>query len=193
MDLLNIDHQLTANHILSIIHEKRQDGLQVMGIFLDIEDAFNNVNLSKLQSIMNRMGVPIQYANWLINCYQNREIIIETVDGNKNGISKNGVPQGDVLSPVAFLLYTAPLFGLDIENTALFQFADDLCILSWNFDMIEVTESLQLATDNIVQLIRSLDMRISPSKTKAMWFYPQYQIYQPVIKIAGEKIQFENL
>lgn len=45
-----------VNHIFSIIQEKRNGGYQVMGIFLDIEDAFSNVNLSKLQSIMNRMG-----------------------------------------------------------------------------------------------------------------------------------------
>lgn len=45
-----------VNHLLSLIKEKQGEGQRVMAIFLDLEDAFNNVNLRKLQSIMNRLG-----------------------------------------------------------------------------------------------------------------------------------------
>lgn len=103
-----------------------------MGIFIDLEDAFNSINLYRLQSIMNRMGIPPQYSNWIINCYQNREITIETIDGNRINKSNEGVPQLDVLSPLIFLIYTSSTFSMNSGDSKLFQFADDLCVIAWS-------------------------------------------------------------
>lgn len=162
-----------VNHLLSLIKEKQAEGLQVMAIFLDLEDAFNNVNLRKLQSTMNRLGIPAQYTNWIINCYQSREISIETVLGNRTQTSNEGVPQGDVLSPLAFLLYTTLIFNMNVPDTQLFQFADDLCIIAWGLQRTEATAKLQEATSQLMDLITGLDMEISAS----------FEVYQPIIKI----------
>lgn len=86
-----------VNHLLSLINEKLENGKKVMAIFMDLEDAFSNVNLAKLQRIMSRLGIPRQYSNWIVSCYQEREITIDTIGGNSTKSSNEGVPQGDVL------------------------------------------------------------------------------------------------
>lgn len=60
----------------------------------------------------------------------NREITVETIDGNETNVSNEGIPQGDVLSPIIFLLYTSSIFDMDVNNSELFQFADYLCIIA---------------------------------------------------------------
>lgn len=79
------------NHLLSIIKEKMREGYQVMSVFLDLEDAFSNVNLTKLQQINNRLGIPQQYTTWFINCYQNRGITVEIKPANQMKASRRGM------------------------------------------------------------------------------------------------------
>lgn len=55
-----------VNHLLSVIKEKQLADFVVMGIFIDLEDAFSNVNLNQLQSVLNRLGIPEQYINWFV-------------------------------------------------------------------------------------------------------------------------------
>lgn len=80
-----------VNHLLSVINENLQNGKRVMAIFMDLEDAFSNVNLHKLQSIMNRLGVPKQYSNWILSCYQERKITVETIGGENTKQSSEGI------------------------------------------------------------------------------------------------------
>lgn len=94
---------------------------------------------------------------------------METLDGKKVRLSKEGIPQGVVLSPLIFLLYTTTIFGMYMDNTELFQFADDLCIVVWSKDMCDTTEILQKALNSILRLVTELDMDISPKKSKAIY------------------------
>lgn len=157
--------------------EKQSEGFNVMGIFMDLEDAFNNVKLSKLQSFLNRLGIPIQYSNWILSCYQKRCINIDTVDGHRTATSNEGIPQGDVLSPLIFLLYTTTIFDIEVDNMEIFQFADNICLLVWDFNLTDLAERLQQATNVFLRLIDDLDMQISPLKTKAIWFNADWKIY----------------
>lgn len=76
-----------VNHLISVIKEKQIEGFRVMSVFIDLEDAFNNVNLNSLQAVMNRMGIPKQYVNWIAGCFKEREISVDTVRGKKTMVS----------------------------------------------------------------------------------------------------------
>lgn len=112
------------NHLLSVVREKNDEKQNVMGIFLDIEDAFSNVNLEKFKCVASRLGIPRQFTAWIINCYQEREITVETIRGEKSAKTSKGIPMGDVLSPTIFLLYTSGIFEWNEKNAEMFQFAD---------------------------------------------------------------------
>lgn len=95
---------------------------------------------------------------------------METIDGKKVRHSNEGIPQG-------------------VDNTELFQFADDLCIVVWSKDMCDTTEKLQGALNSILRLVTELGMDISPNKSKAIWFNSQGDIYKPRIKIHGNSFR----
>lgn len=117
---------------------------------------------------------------------------METVGGLKTGETSEGIPQGDVLSPLVFLLYTTPLFELYVEGSMLLQFADDLCLIAWSSNAMETTEILQKATNGLMKLIGKLDMDVCPSKCKAIWFNSEMEIYNPIVKLKGNVIGFES-
>lgn len=54
--------------------------LEVMALFANLEDGFNNVNLMKLQWILNAMNIPKQIINWIISSYEHHQINIDTKD-----------------------------------------------------------------------------------------------------------------
>lgn len=42
-----------------------------------------------------------------------------------------------------------------------------------------------------MKLINELNMTVYPMKTKAVWFAPEHELYQPLIRIRGVRIVFE--
>lgn len=99
---------------------------------------------------MQRLRLPQQYINWIS---LNRNICVDTTSGILNHSTSNGIPQGDVLSPLVFLIYTSILHECELDDALLFQFADDLCILAWGVGEIETNQVLQRAFNEIVAII----------------------------------------
>lgn len=93
---------------------------------------------------------------------------------------------------INFLIYTTSIFSEKTENSELFQFADDLCVLSWSKEYIDTTSNLQSAVSSLFKLITELDRNISLAKTKAIWFNPELNIYEPVVRISGVIVKFEK-
>ena len=107
---------------------------------LDFSAAFDRVNHKALLFKLRQLGVGGPFLSILTEFLSNRLQRV-VVDGQFNDIS--GVPQGSVLGPLLFILYTYDMwFGL--ENM-LVSYADDATLLaripSPNMRS-EVTESL---------------------------------------------------
>ena len=71
----------------------------------------------------------------------------------------SGVPQGSVLGPQLFLLYTAELFSI-LENK-LYDYADDSTLVA-------VTESLNRDLNRVSRWCDLWGMKLNASKTKTM-------------------------
>ena len=82
---------------------------------------------------------------------------------------KNGVPQGNVLAPFLFNIYTndQPL----PENTQRFLYADDLCITaqSKSFEMVE--QHLRKALPILSLYYQSNRLKTNPAKTQSSLFH----------------------
>jgi hypothetical protein len=76
---------------------------------------------------------------------------------------KAGVPQGSVLGPVLYLIYTSDL--LQPEGTTVATFAGDTAIMAVGGDVEDATEKLQRAADEIINWTRQRLIKLNEDKS----------------------------
>ena len=98
-------------------------------LFLDFSSAFNTIQPLMLQDKLLRMRVDTSLVSWITDYLTNRpqyvrlkNILSDTV------VSSTGAPQGTVLAPLLYTLYTSD-FGYNTELCHVQKFADDTAIV----------------------------------------------------------------
>ena len=84
-------------------------------------------------------------------------------------IQKNGLPQGSVLSPTLFNIYTNDQPILD--GTRSFIYADDLCVTAQYPTFQEVEQQIEEALGELTHYYRSNSLRANPDKTQVTAFH----------------------
>ena len=116
-------------------------------VFVDLSAAYDTISHKLLLNKIYRMTSDIKFTDLIGNMLSNRRYFVE-LNGQKSRWrnQKNGLPQGSVLSPVLFNIYTndQPIH----KDTRSFIYADDLCIATQDasFEKTESTLSAALAT-----------------------------------------------
>ena len=100
-----------------------------MGIFLDIDGAFNRVWVEGLKFKLLDYKLPNNYAQLLSNFLDSRNFRIKMGQHKSDSIFlEAGTPQGSILSPIMFLLFIND-FPVPHSNIILIsQYADDICL-----------------------------------------------------------------
>jgi retron-type reverse transcriptase len=111
------------------IRENLDNNNKVMGIFLDLKKAFDSVNHSILINKLEYAGVRGKaldlFSSFLVERYQ--AVRVDNILSNFLPINY-GVPQGTVLGPLFFIIYTNGLLSLNL-NAKIISFAYDTLIL----------------------------------------------------------------
>lgn len=138
--------------------------------FVDIDSAYNNVDIKSLLKTMDELGVGTKVCTYLYNFLRERFLRIEDDDRvitcRKTG---SGLAQGDPLSPILFNVATLGICR-KINNVSISQYADDFVLFCSCKKLAEGTRSLQLALDNLTNLLNQVGLEISPSKSKVCIF-----------------------
>lgn len=92
--------------------------------------------------------LPTEYS-LLLKSYLSGRYFQVKQDDEYSGLRpiKVGVPHGSVLGPVLYLLYTSDL--PQPEGPTVATFADDTAIMAVGADVVDATEKLQIAADEI--------------------------------------------
>lgn len=116
-------------NVVTEIQECFTNNSYLAAIFLDIKGAYESVNLHLLKSELCKLDIPPHIAATITNLFYNREIYVRQRNNEKLGprYTSFGLPQGSVLSPILFNVYTADLHSMDTKLHVV-QYADDFVL-----------------------------------------------------------------
>ncbi|XP_017487407.1 PREDICTED: uncharacterized protein LOC108375771, partial [Rhagoletis zephyria] len=90
--------------------------------------------------------------------------------GSDSVTVNGGIPQGSCLSPIVFNIYTTPLHSLQDENTAVFQYADDFLIESFDYDFDYTVQNLSTKALAFNEKYAELNLKFNLLKTQTIYF-----------------------
>ena len=98
-------------------------------MFFDFSSAFNTIQPALLGDKLELAGVNQHLTSWFLDYLTNRPQYVRTRDYVSDTIiCSTGAPQGTVLAPFLFTLYTADFFQLS-THSHLQKFSDDSAIV----------------------------------------------------------------
>ena len=139
---------------------------------LDLSAAFDTIDHKILiNRLSTSFGISGSVLGWLTSCLSNRSQLVRVGQAQSSLTHcTSGVPQGSVLGPILFFIYTSPIAQIAQDyNISLQHYADDsLLYLGLS------TSSLQTATSRLERCLSSFHawfccngMCLNPMKSEA--------------------------
>ena len=157
-----------VHRLVDTIHQTFENGLYCTAAFLDVSQAFDKVWHDGLLFKLRNM-LPINYFLFLQSYIRNRSYYVrENNDLSPVYVTKAGVPQGSVLGPILYLLFTSDLPLSD--GVTIGTFADDTAALSVNADPKIATHSLQKCINKVSSWLQKWRIKANESKSIQVTF-----------------------
>ena len=145
---------------------------QVRALFLDFSSAFNTIDVSKLIPRLSHLDSRI--VKWISSLLTDRIQYTKTGHNTVSSkiITNTGTPQGTVLSPVLFTIYTDVLRAGSSKSTVI-KFADDTVLLGYISDPGIDNEVYFDEVNRISSVCSDNDLLLNPTKTHELIFTTQ--------------------
>ena len=103
-------------------------GKDVLACFLNVKEAFDNVNSDILMKKLNAMGCPHNIVNLVSFLMHKRNARLSSSATPITRKIFKGLPQGEVRSPLLYLIYVIDITVSLNPSIQISQFADDITI-----------------------------------------------------------------
>ena len=174
--------------------EDGYENKQITGtVFVDLTAAYDTVNHRKLILKVAKITRNTKIVSIIQSLLKNRRFFVE-MDGRKSRwrTQKNGLPQGSVLAPTLFNIYTndQPVF----ENIRRFIYADDLCLATQAQNFKTIEKRLSKALETLTEYYHQNSLNANPTKTQVCAFHLNNHEanYKLDIKWNGEKLKNDS-
>ena len=166
----------------------------------DISSAFDTVDHSIL---LNRLfvsfGITDRALQWFHSFLSDRSMSVVFGANRTPWVSvPYGLPQGSVLAPLLFVLYTSDLGAIfQLYGVSSHQFADDTQALLHGpaSSAVQMVERLQEASSAVDTWLSSNRLRLNPDKTQFIWLGGRLQLHKidfPSLHLKFPLIQFSS-
>ena len=156
---------LMTHSWLDFLDKHKQSMIRVIAI--DFAKAFDTVDHSLLIGKLCSYDAPYWLVCLLVDYFCNRTQLVR-IRGSLStpGLVTRGIPQGTVLGPVLFSLFTNDLIPLDKARTIVIKYADDQ---TWSHTISKRSDDLaQIEMDNVFSWCTENRMMLNLGKTKEM-------------------------
>ena len=156
-------------HILKKVTDSVNNNEVTIGVFCDLQKAFDLCSHSILLRKLEKFGIKNQELEWFRSYLTNRKqfVSLNGKQSHKQTITK-GVPQGSILGPILFLIYINDLASCTTLFTLLF--ADDTSFLISGKNLNEIIPILNVELHKVCDWFRANQLSLHPEKTKFMIF-----------------------
>ena len=178
-------------HRITHVIEKSLEGKKVCGaVFLDVAQAFDKVWHDGLIHKLHKL-LPKEFAQILTDYISNRLFRIKHEDAFSSLREiQAGVPQGSVLGPVLYLLYTCDIPNL--EGVTIATFADDTALLAVDDSETIACNKLQKACNTLVKWTKQWKIKLHEQKSIHINFTNKRILNPSRLYINGVVVPYEN-
>ncbi len=179
------------SHILhsSLTHIDSSNGNYARLLFIDYSSAFNTIVPIKLTNKLTGLGLNTSLCDWIQNFLTGRPQVVKVGQYTSNSITLNvGAPQGCVLSPLLYSLYTHDCVSSH-RSTSIIKFADDTVVLGLisNYDETAYLDEVERLTswcqDNC------LSLNVSKTKELIVDFRKRHLLPYTPLMISGTPVE----
>ena len=143
-----------------------EEGLTTGILVWDLSAAFDTLDISLFIKKMEIYGADKTTQDWFRSFLQNRTQRVRVGGALSSALGlESGVPQGGILSPIIFTLYTADM-ELWLNNSKLFNFADDTTTDTKGTVPLNIKRNLENDAVNILQFMASNGLVANQAKTE---------------------------
>ena len=160
-----------------IIKQQMNNKEITIAIFMDLSKAFDTVDKHILEHKLTALGICSHSKSLISNYVSNRNFRIN----NDDELYKltHGVPQGSILGPLLFIMYTFDLVNVTKRNRVI-VYADDTTVLISGKNLTEAKEHCNDILTRFYNYFTLNKLSINASKTKFM-------IYKPLLRGKNRK------
>ena len=145
----------------------------VAALFLDVKGAYNDVIPEVLIDDLIKLGIPKKMVVFIGHLILERNVLFCT---NSEIIEKTvykGLPQGSVLSPLLYAIYTRMLEKTIDLTSNMLQFADDISVYNKenNISVENKVRKLEIEASRIIKFLKERGLEIAPEKCVLVIFH----------------------
>ena len=171
-------------------------GEEVVIILLDFSSAFDTIKHDNmLKRASHKCGISGKALNWIKSYLTGRtHTVVIGKDHSSSHVLSQGVPQGSVMGPILFTMYTSPLESLiDQHGVNKMFYADDtqLYVAFKRTNLDDVSLNISECMKTVKEWSRVNGLKLNGSKTEFLHISSRYRATVPIasINLDGTLIQ----
>lgn len=160
--------------------------------YLDVKSAYDNVQHNILLKTLGRLNCPTNITKYVDKWIKSRvtEFIISKNQTETRTIHK-GLPQGAVLSPILYTLYTHDIQKNIPEDIKITKFADDIAVYVSSPNRAANKTKIEVAINTINNNLEEIGLELSAKKT-VLVEYNKYGIQDKELSIKVKDVVVKN-